>query len=847
MRRMILALIILLTVFVSFSVIPASAETTYTIIYDANGGENAPPPQTKENGKDITVTWKMPDREDYDFVGWATNPDATEAEYQPWNSFTVDADTTLYAVWTRKVVHRSSLNGLKWTLDIDGLLIISGNGEMKNPNSDSNKAWLAEKEAIKTVIVKPGVTSIGDSAFDNCVNLTNVSIPETVSSIGDRAFVLCSMTDISIPETVESIGDAAFLACYSLKSILIPANVTSIGSYSFSQCTNLTDVMIRGNVQSIGNQAFSGCENLKSVTILGDVKDIGDSAFEYCRNLESVQIPASVESIGSWAFGECNKLLSAGPLDSDCNIKYGWTEAIPNGVFRSCYSLERVVFPESLTGIGENAFSNCFNLTNISIPESVQRIGAGSFYGCKGLTEVTIPRNVKGIDFEAFSECSALTSVTILSAEAIVESNAFGECSGLKSAGPIGSDCDFQFAWADTIPREAFYNLHGLTSVIIPNSVKSIGNDAFHGCYNLISVTIPEGVTGIGTQAFRECGNLTELFLPESITSIGEGAFSGCYNLTDITIPDGIETIKYSTFDYCSNLKSILIPSSVVTIEYGAFSYCEHLTDVYYSGTQAEWDAITIGGENTALNSAEIHCSRALVTFIADNDTENTSVSVIKGETLERPQDPVEDNYFFLGWFVDDATDSFDFENTPINGDLTLTAHWAEIFYITYNANGGESAPETQMKLGTIDVKLTELVPLRNGWQFTAWNTAADGSGTSYAPGSIYSQDLSLTLYAQWILGVKLQLPRGIKTIDALAFAEIGAYIVEIPDGCTSIGNQAFANNKELVEIHIPASVTSIAFDAFEGCKKLTIWAPEGSRAIAMAKMLQIPYVIDND
>lgn len=168
-------------------------------------------------------------------------------------------------------------------------------------------------------------------------------------------------------------------------------------------------------------------------------------------------------------------------------------------------------------------------------------------------------------------------------------------------------------------------------------------------------------------------------------------------------------------------------------------------------------------------------------------------------------------------------------------------------FSVTYNANGGEPTPMAQTKLCTVDLKLTETIPEKAGWNFTGWNTIANGSGTAYASGDVYTEDASVTLYAQWTPMAVLQLPVGITHIEKESFANIGAYIIIIPDGCKSIGDGAFANNNELVQIYIPASVTSIAFDAFEGCSKMTIYAPENSRAIQMAKALQLPYEIVTD
>ena len=194
--------------------------------------------------------------------------------------------------------------------------------------------WYSRRSEIKKVIIKDGVTNIGnwafykcgnllsvefpnsvtsmgDCAFQNCSNLTSVEIPTSVTSIGRAAFAGClSLTSITIPNSVTSIGNAAFQMCSSLTSITIPTSVTSVGEYTFSSCSNLISVTIPNSVTNIGDNAFINCEALTSVTIPNSVTSIGNEAFAYCSALTSVTIPNSVMSIGNFAFGSCKDLTS---------------------------------------------------------------------------------------------------------------------------------------------------------------------------------------------------------------------------------------------------------------------------------------------------------------------------------------------------------------------------------------------------------------------------------------------------------------------------------------------------------------------------------------------------------
>lgn len=214
-----------------------------------------------------------------------------------------------------------------WKFDTKtGTLTISGTGAMKNFDVMSQIPWYSYLDDIVKVDIRPGVTSIGDSAFDCCSELKSVTIPNSVTSIGKNAFFECwSLTSVTIPDSVTSIGMQAFLYCESLTSVTIPDSVTSIGEYAFSECRSLTSVTIPDSVTAIDEGAFCGCWSLTSVTIPGRVTFIAESVFEGCGNLTSVTILDGVTSIG-------------------------W------GAFYGCESLTSVTIPDSVTAIATNAF-----------------------------------------------------------------------------------------------------------------------------------------------------------------------------------------------------------------------------------------------------------------------------------------------------------------------------------------------------------------------------------------------------------------------------------------------------------------------------------------------------------
>ena len=426
---------------------------------------------------------------------------------------------------------------ITWTLSDDGTLTISGT----DMPDYSYAPWDFQRNKIKEVVIKDGVTSIGSSAFENCSGLTSVTIPNSVTSIGYRAFYGCSsLTSVTIPNSVTSIGWSAFegtkwydnqpdgvvyagkvlyaykgtmpsntkidikdgtkgiggdafYACFGLTSITIPNSVTSIGDRAFGDCSGLTSVTIPNSVTSIGYWAFSGCSGLTSVTIPNSVTSIGSYAFYDCSGLSSITIPNSVTSIGSSAFSG-TKWFDNQPdgVVYACKVLYAYKGTMPSNT--------KINIKEGTTGITDNAFSGCSGLTSITIPNSVTSIGYDAFYGCSGLTSVTIPNSVTSIGESAFENCSGLTSVTI----------------GMKNMGRF------------------FSRNSSLKTVTILDGVESIGEDAFYGCSGLTSVTIPNSVTGIGYRAFYGCSGLTSLTIPNSVTSIEKNAFYGCSGVKEI-------------------------------------------------------------------------------------------------------------------------------------------------------------------------------------------------------------------------------------------------------------------------------------------------------------------------
>ena len=341
-------------------------------------------------------------------------------------------------------------SNLTWTLDSEGVLTISGSGDMYNyGSSDFSAPWDGSRSRVKSVVIADGVTSIGEYAFFYCESLTSVTIPDSVTSIGKYAFFCCtSLTSVTIPDSVTSIGRFAFSNCTSLTSVTIPDSVTSIGEYAFYYCKSLTSMTIPDSVTSISSSTFASCTSLTSVTIPNSVTSIGEYAFYDCKSLTSVTIPGSVTSIGLYAFASCTSLTGIWVAEGNSHYANDASGVLFNKdkttLVQCPGAFAAYTIPDSVTSIGDNTFDHCTSLTSVTIPDSVTSIGEWAFYWCTSLTSVTIPDSVTSIGDNTFDHCTSLTSVTIPDGVTSIGWRAFSNCTSLTDVYYAGSKAQWK-------------------------------------------------------------------------------------------------------------------------------------------------------------------------------------------------------------------------------------------------------------------------------------------------------------------------------------------------------------------------------------------------------------------
>ena len=551
---------------------------------------------------------------EYSFNGWSLDKEGTKIfDF----STPITSDTTLYSLWIKNLVDTE--NKLVYQENTDGTLTVIG---VTDPFIMI--CSIPEKYEGKTI------TIINDYAFSELSYLHVISIPSTITRIGECVFKSSSYIDSIIVaeenknyKTIENVlysKDETSIIQYptgkSSGEYVIPNTVTNIGSGAFYGA-HLSSVTIPDSVKTIGDRAFM-YNDITEITLPDNLISIGEEAFGLCNNLTKIEIPASVEVIGLNAFYFCGSLGEIiVPLEnkyyaSENGVlfnkdmtklinypirKIGSEYTVPDSVtsleaysFFSCTSLEKVTIPNSVTSIGDCAFYSCENLTEISIPPTLKSLGESVFENCENLTSIIIPDTVTSIEERAFY-CSNITSIYIPKSVISIGNSAFGNCPNLSEI-TVSNDNKYYTTKDGVLFNKLMSKLicypagKDGSSYTVPESVTSLEPYAFQGV-SLNSIILPKNLITIREGALGYNNGLSTITIPESVTNIEPKAFANSNNLEEILVDENNK--KYSTKDgvlFNKNLTTLIYyPSSKPDAEYSVPSGVTTIKDYAFFGT----------------------------------------------------------------------------------------------------------------------------------------------------------------------------------------------------------------------------------------------------------------------
>lgn len=427
---------------------------------------------------------------------------------------------------------------------------------------------------LQTVKLGEGISYVSEEMFYNCTALKYVSLPNSLQNIGRLAFGVCkSLKALQLPKTLDSLGDGAFSGCESLSNIELPESLQTIGTLCFYGCYKLSTIKVNpantylatdgkaifnkdktvlytaipvtsynvpSTVRELRYYAFSNQKDMTSITLPEGLVNISSYAFEFCSKLEHLVIPSTVDSIGENAFYSCSAL-------QQINIPQG-IKSLANEVLAHT-GIKTLDIPSSVNYIGEKAFRNCESLQSIKLPEGLTLLNDELFDGCKQLSDIQIPSTVTTIKKAAFNDCKALKTITLPASLSTFENSSwsdnsiFSGCSALKS---IMVEAGNKYFESD---GTALYNKAkdtlicfpaGVTSVVVPQSVKTIGVKAFCSCDSLQNIMFEDGVSDLVIEQY---------------------AFENCKNINKLVITSGIKEAKYLAFDE-AHIKKLVITTT---------------------------------------------------------------------------------------------------------------------------------------------------------------------------------------------------------------------------------------------------------------------------------------------
>ncbi len=583
--------------------------------------------------------------------------------------------------------------------------------------------------------------------------ITELVIPDEIDGVPVRDIApyafqwQTGITSVTLPESIRTIGARAFMNCGRLETVVMPSKMLmgSIGESAFAQCTALKNITLPKYVTFIGAQAFSGCEALTEIT-WSVPAEMNAGVFSGCSSLTTVHLDDSIEEIPQNAFSGCISLM---------DVYYSNTQDKWNQITISSGNEALTAAALHCAGVMEGVYEN---LTYRNISDNYIVI-TGLTEDAGDVTELVIPKSIDGIPVEEIAD-------------------------------------------------SAFAGNESLTSVTLPDSIHRIGDYAFQDCLHLTDCDLPAQLNRLGKYAFQNCVSLRSISTPLSLTVIPEGCFSGCISLTTALLNPPVGTIEAEAFKGCEALSALHLSNFMHYIGPDAFLSCPELTDIYYGGTEKEWDAfapyIASGNPAFKLDTTTIHYSAV---------TEATA----QGLTYYKYWDHVE---------IIDADPSITKADIPAEiDDLPVIAIAASAFE-DCTLLESVTIPDSVTAIGNFAFRnCTSLKSIVIPESVTTFRSAVFDGCTSLTEAVIEAPITVLghSVFAGCENLVNVALPDTITSFGFTAFAGCKSLVsIDLPDGLTYLPDGAFYNCSSLREIDLPDTMTNIGSNVFNGCTSMT-------------------------
>lgn len=708
---------------------------------------------------------------------------------------TVDENGLVTAVQSGNATITASSGKLTATCEID-VVIAEGESDFLIDDSGAVTGFIGTDASVLVIpseIDGKTVTGIAASAFKNNRDITKVTLPESVKSIGEGAFAGCaSLVEINL-ENVASIGVEAFNQCVSLTSVSLGEGLTVIPESAFLSCASLASIKLPSTVREIGKNALALCA-LTSIELPEGLAKIHYGAFRGTP-LASLHLPASLEQLGDKYMGDVFEIAGFQPADKSLrNITIDeknpyWTSV--DGMLYSKDMTEIVFCPrgritakvaDSVTSIGRYAFFMCFDLERVELPAGLKVVSEQAFHYCEALTECVLPDGLERVEDSGFFGCEKWTGVdNIPSSVTFIGDYAFAECNGTKIVIPEGNT---------SVGNFAFYGYEeSLKEIVLPSTLRTLGNSAFSWAKNVKEIVIPEGVTSIGEQCFGITNSLEKLTLPSTLKSIGKEAFK---------LGDGIE----------NKLREVYIPASVTNIVSNAF---------------AGRSGIKIIADNAFTAAANFAEENAYELELRDSDADfeivdgvlkayhGTSTDIVIPSTVTEIGEGV--------FVTEEGEEGVEITKVTIPSSVVKIGKEAfkgcELTSVVFE---GENLVEIGESAFAYCTKLPEIT-LPEGLRVIG-KAAFQGTSAIKSiniPASVESIGESAFDTCSELTEVNFagDNESRLKTIGNKAFYQcVRLGTLDIPEGVTTIGDQAFRTSSGLKHVYLPSTLTTLGSSA---------------------------------